>query len=224
VLGKIASHPVKVMAASRTDAGVHARGQVATFFLEGSIPVDQIPTAVNGILPKDIVVTAAEEVADDFHCRHNAVGKHYRYTVRNSSLPSPFDYRYVYAYRGSLDLVKVQAATAVFIGEHDFEAFTASHSGRMNFVRRLDQITVNREGEYIHLDFWGGGFLYKMVRNIAGCLIDIGRGHFDVDVAQTALKKKDRSLLSLTAPARGLTLIKIYYNDEYFLDKERAIR
>lgn len=223
-LRKIAGHPVKVLAASRTDAGVHAKGQVATFFLAGHIPVGQIPIALSGFLPSDIVVTAAEEVADDFHCRYDAVGKHYRYTIHNSVLSSPFDCRYVYRYGGCLDVAKMKAATEIFIGEHDFTAFTARHSGRKSFVRRLDQITISREGEYIHLDFWGGGFLYKMVRSIAGCLIDIGRGHFDLAVAQKALLTKDRDLLSLTAPARGLTLIKIYYNDEYFLDKEQAIR
>lgn len=223
-LSKIARHPVKVLGASRTDSGVHASGQVATFFLEGRIPVGQIPIALSGFLPRDIVVTAAEEVAADFHCRYDAVGKHYRYTIRNSALPSPFDNRYVYRYGGYLDAGKMEAAAGIFIGEHDFTAFTASHSGRKSFVRRLDQITVSREGEYIHLDFWGGGFLYKMVRSIAGCLIDIGRSHFDSAVAEKALLTGDRDLLSLTAPARGLMLIKIYYDDEYFLDKDKAIR
>ncbi len=223
-LSKIAAHPVKVLGASRTDAGVHAKGQVVTFFLRGRIPVAQIPTAVNCLLPLDIAVTAAEAVTADFHCRYDAVGKHYRYTVRNTNIPSPFDYRYVYAYGGQLRLDLMAAAAGVFIGEHDFTAFTATHSGRKNFVRRLDRITVSREGDNVHLDFWGGGFLYKMVRSIAGCLIDIGRGHLDIGIAQRALCTKDRSLLSLTAPARGLTLIKIYYNDEYFLDKDELIR
>ncbi len=223
-LSKVAAHPVTVLGASRTDAGVHAAGQVVTFFLRGSIPAAQIPAAVNCLLPRDIVVTAAETVAADFHCRYDAVGKHYRYTVRNTHIPSPFDYRYVYAYGGRLDLDLMATAAAVFIGEHDFTAFTATHSGRKNFVRRLDRITVSREGDNVYLDFWGGGFLYKMVRSIAGCLIDIGRGHLNAEVAQRALITKDRGLLSLTAPARGLTLIKIYYNNEYFLDKDKPIR
>lgn len=223
-LSKVAAHPVTVLGASRTDAGVHAQGQVVTFFLRGSIPVAQIPAAVNCLLPRDIAVTAAETVAADFHCRYDAVGKHYRYTVKNTHIPSPFDYRYVYAYGGKLALDLMASVAEVFIGEHDFTAFTATHSGRKNFVRRLDRITVSREGDNVYLDFWGGGFLYKMVRSIAGCLIDIGRGHLDAAVAQRALIAKDRSLLSLTAPARGLTLIKIYYNDEYFLDKDKLIR
>lgn len=223
-LGQVAAHPVTVLGASRTDAGVHAKGQVVTFFLQGSIPVPQIPAAVNCLLPRDIAVTAAETVAADFHCRYDAVGKHYRYTVKNSRIPSPFDYRYVYAYGGNLDLALMTAAAEAFKGEHDFTAFTAAHSGRKNFVRRLDRVAVSREGDDIRLDFWGGGFLYKMVRSIAGCLIDIGRGRLDAAVAQRALLTKDRSLLALTAPARGLTLVKIYYNDEYFLDKDQPIR
>lgn len=223
-LSKVAAHPVKVLGASRTDAGVHARGQVVTFFLEGTIPVAQIPSAVNCLLPKDIAVTEAKAVSSDFHCRYDAVGKHYRYTIRNTHIPSPFDDRYVYTYGGQLRLDLMREAAAVFLGEHDFTAFTAKHSGRENFVRRVDQITVKREGENIFLDFWGGGFLYKMVRSISGCLIDIGRGHFAVDVAQKALSTKDRGLLGLTAQPRGLTLMKIYYDDEYFLDKDNFIR
>lgn len=223
-LSRIAGHPVKILAASRTDAGVHAQGQTATFFLDGSIPTKNIPQALLGHLPEDISVIAAEEVSADFHCRYDAVGKHYRYTIRNASLPSPFDYRYVYGFGGKLDVEQMRSAAAIFSGEHDFTAFTAAHSGRENFVRRLDLIRVQREGDDIQLDFWGNGFLYKMVRSITGFLIDVGRGHLAPAVGEQALKTKDRSLLKLTAPARGLTLVKIYYDNQYFLDKENSMR
>ena len=223
-LSKIAGHEVKIFGASRTDAGVHAEGQRATFFLEGRIPTDHICNAVNGLLPGDIVVTDATEVPADFHCRHDAVGKHYRYTIRNASLTSPFDRHYSYYFPGALDLKKIEDALPLFFGEHDFRAFTAANSGREDFVRTLDLITVKREGDYVLLDFWGRGFLYKMVRSISGSLIDVGRGYFGKEVIEKALETGDRSVLSLTAPSKGLSLIKIYYNDEYELDKEKSLR
>lgn len=218
-LSKISGHPVSVLGASRTDAGVHALGQRASFFLEGRIPTDHICNAVNGILPPDIVVTCAEEVPLDFHCRHDAVGKHYRYTIRNTALTSPFDRNYSYHFPAALDLVMMKEGARLLCGEHDFKAFTAANSGRNDFVRRLDQITVNAEGDYVFFDFFGAGFLYKMVRSITGCLLDIGRGYFDLDVPKKALVTGERSLLSLTAPGKGLSLLKIYYNEEYDLDK-----
>lgn len=218
-LSKIAGHPVSVLGASRTDAGVHALGQRASFFLEGRIPTDHICNAVNGILPSDIVVTCAEEVPLDFHCRHDAVGKHYRYTIRNTALTSPFDRFYSYHFPGVLDIAQMKEGAKLLCGEHNFKAFTAANSGRNDFVRRLDQITVKSTGDYLFLDFWGAGFLYKMVRSLTGSLLDVGRGYFGVDILEKALACGDRSLLSLTAPGKGLSLLKIYYNDEYDLDK-----
>lgn len=223
-LSKIAGHKVTILGASRTDAGVHARGQRASFFLEGRIPTNHICNAVNGLLPADIVVTEAAEVPPEFHCRYDAVGKHYRYTVRNTALTSPFDRHYAYHFPGNLDLERINEAIPLFLGEHDFKAFTATNSGRDNFVRRLDLITAERCGEHIYLDFWGGGFLYKMVRSICGSLIDVGRGYLGCDTVKKALETGDRSLLSLTAPAKGLSLIKIYYNNEYYLDKDNSLR
>lgn len=219
-LSKIAGHPVSVLGASRTDAGVHAQGQRASFFLEGRIPTDRICKAVNGILPPDIVVTSAEEVPPDFHCRHDAVGKHYRYTVRNTALTSPFDRHYAYHFPAGLELAVMKQGASLLCGEHDFKAFTAANSGRNDFVRRLDRIAITASGDYLFLDFWGGGFLYKMVRSITGSLLDVGRGYFGLDVLERALATGDRSLLSLTAPGKGLSLLKIYYNEEYFLDKD----
>ncbi|MGM9567692.1 MAG: tRNA pseudouridine(38-40) synthase TruA, partial [Clostridia bacterium] len=129
-----------------------------------------------------------------------------------------------YYFPGALDLKKIEGALPLFFGEHNFKAFTAANSGRENFVRTLDLITVNREGDYVYFDFWGRGFLYKMVRSISGSLIDLGRGYFGKDVIEKALETGDRSVLSLTAPSKGLSLIKIYYNDEYELDKEKSLR
>ena len=222
-LSRVAGHQVRILAASRTDAGVHAKGQVASFFLTGSIPTENICKAVNGLLPPSVAVTAAEEVAADFHCRYCATGKHYRYTVYNVKQRSPFDERYSYHYPFPLDLGKMESAIPIFLGEHDFEAFTATHSGRSSFVRTLDLITVNRNGNYVFFDFWGKAFLYKMVRSITGALLDVGRGFLTAETVADAMNTKTRSLLSLTAPAKGLCLEKIYYDNEYYLDKDCQI-
>lgn len=223
-LSRIAGHPVRILAASRTDAGVHAKGQVASFFLQGSIPTENICNAVNGLLPDDIAVRTAEEVPSDFHCRYHTTGKHYRYTVYNCKQRSPFEQRYSYHYPIPLNLAEIEAVIPIFLGEHDFEAFTATHSGRSSFVRQLDLITVTRSNDYVFFDFWGKAFLYKMVRSITGALIDIGRGFLTAETVAEALASKNRSLLSLTAPAKGLCLEKIYYNDEYYLDKDCVMR
>ena len=220
---KIAGHPVSLLAVSRTDAGVHATGQVATFFLEGSIPVEKIPQALHGILPKDIVVWQAEEVPPDFHCRYDAVGKHYRYTLRNSKICMPFDRLFVWHFVPPLDVIRMKKALPYLVGTRNFKAFTAAHSGRSDFVRRLDAITVEKRGDDIIFDFLGRGFLYKMVRSITGFLVDVGRGHLAPETAERAIATGDRSLLGLTAPPQGLNLVKIYYDEKDFLDKLKTM-
>lgn len=222
-LSRVAGHPVKITGVSRTDAGVHAQGQVATFFLLGNIPTERIALAVNGLLPADIVVKEAVEAPLDFYCRRDVVGKHYRYVVRTEAISSPFDYRYVWHYPCSLDLQAITEGISLVEGEHDFRAFTAVNSGVDNFVRRVDKITVHQEaGDWV-FDFWGHGFLYKMVRSLVGYLVDVGRGFFGPETALAAFASGDRSLLGYTAPAKGLTLVKIYYNDEYYIDKDQEL-
>lgn len=222
-LTRVAGHPVKITGVSRTDAGVHARGQIATFFLRGDIPTERIDIAVNGLLPDDIVIKEAVEVPLDFYCRRGVVGKHYRYVVRTSRVSDPFDYRYVWHFPCKLDFQAISKGISYVEGEHDFKAFTAMHSGVDNFVRTVDKIAVWRRGDDCIFDFWGAGFLYKMVRSLVGYLVDVGRGYFPPEVAVEALKTGDRSLLGYTAPARGLTLVKIYYGDKYYLDKDNVL-
>ncbi len=210
-LTKVAGHPVQVAGASRTDAGVHALGQVATFDLMGRILPEQIPLAVQGILPPDIRVLQGEEVAPDFHCRYAPIGKHYRYTVRTAPLTDPFTYLYAWHYPRVLDLARMEEAASALIGEHDFRAFCASHSGRKNFVRRLDAIQISAIEGGLQLDFWGNGFLYKMVRSLVGYLVDVGRGYLSPDLGKEVLLSGERDKLGVTAPPQGLCLMKIYY-------------
>ena len=211
-LSRIAGHDVKVFGAGRTDAGVHALGQRASFDLYGNIPTENIPEAVNGLLPNDIVVLEAKEVSPDFNCRYDAKLKHYRYSVRNTDFASPFDYDTSYYFPEKLNLDLMRKAADIMVGEHSFEAFTAANSGRTNFIRKVDRIDIIEEDPYVYIDVFGAGFLYKMVRSLAGALIDVGRGYLDKNVIAEALQTGDRSVLSLTAPGRGLCLISIDYD------------
>ncbi|MEG1496205.1 MAG: tRNA pseudouridine(38-40) synthase TruA [Clostridiales bacterium] len=222
-LSKIAGHPVRIMGVSRTDGGVHAQGQVASFFLEGSIPIANIPKAVSGHLPRDIVVVKAIEVPLGFNCRKEAVGKHYRYIVDTAQVPSPFDHRYVWYYPSVLDIEKMRKGAIFLEGDHDFRAFTAKHSGKDNFLRQVDKITIEQHEKTFIFDVWGPGFLYKMVRSIVGLLVDIGRGRFEPEFAKEILETGNRELLGYTAPALGLNLVKIYFDGNYVIDKDKNI-
>ncbi|MDO4541624.1 MAG: tRNA pseudouridine(38-40) synthase TruA [Bacillota bacterium] len=222
-LSRIAGHPIKITGVSRTDAGVHAKGQVVTFFLRGSIPTERIALAVNGLLPDDIVVKDAVEIPLHHYCRRGVVGKHYRYVVRTGQVSDPFDHRYVWHFPCTLDPQVIAEAISYVEGEHDFKAFTAAHSGVEDFTRRVDKIKVIRRDQDWIFDFWGHGFLYKMVRSLVGYLIDAGRGFFPAGIALEALATGNRELLGYTAPAKGLTLVKIYYDQQYYLDKEEIL-
>lgn len=223
-MSKVAGHPVSVRGASRTDSGVHARGQAATGDIEGRIPTAQVAPALAGLLPADISVWAAREVPLDFHCRHQAVGKHYRYTLRCHPLRDPFDYRHTYQVTHALSLPEMEEAAQMLEGRHDFRGFCAAHSGRHNFERQLDAIVLRRAEPYLTLDFWGRGFLYKMVRRISGYLIDVGRGHLPVRLAAAVLADGDGTRLGLTAPPHGLCLERVYYEEAAYQTDLRAVR
>ena len=216
-LTKLAGHPVRVLGASRTDSGVHARAQAASFDLDSAIPTAAIPAALRGLLPDDVVVYAAAEVAADFAIIREAAGKHYRYSVRCGGFADPFDRRYVYHVDYVPQLAPMCEAARLLEGEHDFRAFTAAHSGRENFVRRLDRITVTTEGDLLYFDFWGRGFLYKMVRGLTGFLLDCGRGRFAPPHGSAVLQSGERSALGLCAPAHGLCLERVYFEENEYL-------
>ncbi len=210
-LSKMAGHEVHVVGASRTDAGVHAIGQVATFDLMGRIAPAQIPVAAQGLLPPDIRIQAGEEVRPDFHCRYEARGKHYRYTLSTAPVTDPFTYLYRWHYPRKLDIARMEEAKAHLLGAHDFRAFCAAHSGRKSFTRRLDEISLTRVGDELQMDFFGNGFLYKMVRSLVGYLVDVGRGFRDPELGKRLLLTGRREELGVTAPPQGLCLMKIYY-------------
>lgn len=204
--------------ASRTDAGVHALGNVAVFDTESRIPAEKFPGALNARLPGEIRVLKGQEVDADFHPRHCHSRKTYEYRILNSRSEDPLRSRYVYWYYGALDMESMRRAAEPLVGEHDFTSFCSVHAQsetRVRTICSLDVLTeaAGEEGKEIVLRITGNGFLYNMVRIIAGTLIDVGRGQTAAGETEAILLGKDRALAGPTAPAKGLTLKKIEFPD-----------
>ena len=202
---------VKVIGASRTDAGVHARGNVAVFDTESSIPPERFLYAVNALLPEDIVVVDSCEVAADWHPRHCNTEKTYEYRVLNQKLPDPMRRRDAYFVSFPLDLEKMRKAAGYLEGEHDFKSFCNVHTHVENTVRTIYRLEVIREENVITFRVRGNGFLYNMVRIISGTLIEIGNGQYPPERMDKILKACDRAAAGPTAPAQGLTLMGIEF-------------
>ena len=201
----------RVTGASRTDAGVHALGQRAHFDAVSSIPPEKYPFVLNRFLPPDIRVTAGMQVPRDFHARFDAVGKWYTYRIHNAPHPSAM-FRHVTAHVPvPLDLALMQRGAEQLLGTHDFAAFAAAGGQAKTTVRTLDAAAVAREGEAVILRVHGNGFLYNMVRIIAGTLTDVGHGKLDPDCISRAIGSKNRLDLGVTAPACGLELTRVEY-------------
>jgi tRNA pseudouridine38-40 synthase len=203
--------PVEMTGAGRTDAGVHALGQVANFYLDVSIPVERIPVAINSLLPRDIVCKNAQEVPEDFHARFDAQGKKYRYRIYNQLLPSAFLRNYAFHYKYKLDLSVMEKAAGYLIGTHDFKAFQASGSPVTDTVRTIYQIDIIDKDPEVWIEVRGNGFLYNMVRIIVGTLIEASRGNIRLEEMDKILLSHDRKQAGFTAPAHGLTLVEVYY-------------
>jgi len=203
---------VSVTGAGRTDSGVHALGQCAHFDIETTIPADKIAFALNLVLPEDIRIRESGKVKDDFHARKNAVGKHYRYIIFNSTHDCAINRHYCTHVRYPLDVEAMKAAAKHIQGTHDFACFQAAGSTEMkSTVRTVTEITVNKAGEYIYLDVKGTGFLYNMVRIIAGTLLEVGKGRRKADSIPALLESCDRNNAGPTAPAKGLTMVSVSY-------------
>lgn len=211
-LAKVCGEDVELAAAGRTDAGVHAYGQVVNFFTDGRIPVERLPRAVNGLLPPDIVVTQAWEVERDFSARHSATGKAYVYRLEECTVPNPFTRSYAWQIFQPLDHNAMRGALAVLVGTHDYSSFRAAGGAPMSPVRTLDEIRLTVEGAgrlscYLH----GNGFLYHMVRNIMSTVVSVGLGRISVERFAEIFAAHDRRLASPTAPACGLYLLSVDY-------------
>jgi len=213
VLYGILREKVKLIGAGRTDAGVHALAQVANFKTASAMAPQKLQLALNALLPPDIKVSAITEVAFDFHSRFHAKQKTYRYTILNRSFSDVFLRNYVFLFlRARLDVKAMQKAAKKLVGSHDFSSFKAAgYSRSKSNIRIIQKLTIRKKGSFIIIEITGSGFLYKMVRGIVGTLIEIGRGKLPVESLQKILKEKKRTAAGPTAPACGLTLVKVEY-------------
>ena len=208
---QITGEIVELNASGRTDAGVHAIGQVANFKTKTSIPIEKIPIAINSKLKKSIVIKKAEEVEEDFHARYTCKRKTYKYVIDNSKTGTAI-YRYMkYCFNQKLDIQKMQKAAKHFIGEHDFKAFKASGTSSKSSIRTIYNAQIMKENEDIIIQLTGNGFLYNMVRIIAGTLIDVGIGKILPEEIPNILNSKDRTKAGKTLPPQGLYLVNVEY-------------
>jgi tRNA pseudouridine38-40 synthase len=211
-LAELAAGPVRVVGAGRTDAGVHAEGQVAGVELETRLDAATLQRALNAKLPPDLAVREAVAAAAGFDPRREAKGKLYRYWVWNGPLPSPLRRRRFHHVRERLDVEGMGKASAPLAGQHDFASFQAAGSAVGSTVRNLSQVTVSgAPGGEIFFEFEGNGFLRHMVRNLVGTLLEIGLGRRPADSIPELLEIRDRRWAGPTAPAAGLTLVRVDY-------------
>lgn len=207
---EITKEKVNIIGSGRTDAGVHALGQVANFKTNSSIPAARIPDALNAKLPKDVSIIDCQEVSDDFHSRYSATGKIYRYLIYNKPYRSPLYKDISYHIRYELDIEKMRLEAKSLLGTHEFKGFMSSGSSVKDTVRTIHNISIEYSGGLIVLEVEGNGFLYNMVRIIVGTLVDIGRGRIDKPLEEI-IASQDRGEAGHTAPAHGLFLKKVHY-------------
>lgn len=208
---KLIHESIEVIGSSRTDAGVHARGFVGNFHTTSTIPSDKFRQAINSKLPQDIVIIKSEEIFEEFHARFDSKGKKYSYTILNRYDPPAIGRNYVYHYRFKLDVKAMQEASKYFIGTHDFEAFRSLGSSVKTTVRTITDVKVDKIGDIIIIKVAGDGFLYNMVRIIAGTLLYAGIGKIKAYEISEILAARDRNKAGNVLPARGLCLEEVYY-------------
>lgn len=207
-LSTLLKEDIRVIGASRTDTGVHALGNVAVFDTRASMPAEKISYALNQRLPDDIRIQSSKEVPEDFHPRRQNSRKTYDYKILNSEFPIPVYRLYTHFTYVPLDTVQMQKAAEYLKGEHDFKSFCSVNTAAETTVRTIYDITVDKTGDIITIQVTGSGFLYNMVRIIAGTLIEAGKGNLAPDRMADILKACDRTKAGPTAPACGLTLVK----------------
>ncbi len=211
-LSNLFKEDINIRGASRTDTGVHALSQLALLKHKTTIPIDRLPLAINSFLnTKEIVVTNAIYVDESFHPQNSVYKKTYQYKIYNAPFLNPLVRNYTEFVHKPLDIEKMRQASSYFLGEHDFKAFCATGSMAKTTVRTIYDLTINKEDNIITIEITGNGFLYNMVRIIAGTLIDIGHNKKQPKDIEGIILSKDRQKAGKTASASGLTLYKIYY-------------
>lgn len=220
LLFKMTKTKTQVHGSGRTDAGVHAFGQVANFHADTGLSCEEILAYMNQYLPEDIAVISVEEVPERFHSRLNAVGKTYVYRVLNTDIPHVFDRRYVYEYPEPLDIGAMRQAAAFLLGTHDFQAFTSAKKGKKSTVRTITDIRIERIGDEVRLTYQGDGFLYHMVRILTGTLLEVGTGKRKPEDMSDIMDSRQREKAGTLVPAKGLTLAAVWYHDRSFYENK----
>ena len=213
-LSELFGEEIRVIGASRTDTGVHALGNIAVFDTNARMPAEKVSYALNQRLPEDIRIQKSQEVPLDFHPRHQNSRKTYEYKILNREFPQPIRRLYAHFTYVLLDVERMQRAADFFVGEHDFKSFCSVNTVAETTVRTIYELQVEKQDEMITIRVTGSGFLYNMVRIIAGTLMEIGRGNLEPEEIPAILAALDRTKAGPTAPACGLTLVKYHYEDE----------
>ncbi len=211
ILSRMSGHKVEIHGSGRTDKGVHAMGQVASFKLETEKTDAELQSYINRYLPEDIAVTELSQAEERFHARLNAKKKTYMYRIQNSSVHNVFENRYMFLSEETLDVEKMQSAAGLFLGEHDFLGFSSVKRSKKSTVRTISDISVERMGDEVRILVSGNGFLYNMVRIISGTLLEIGMGERDADSIERVFETKNREMAGVTLPGKGLTLVSVEY-------------
>lgn len=208
---EITKQNIEVIGSGRTDTGVHAKGQCCIIDIETGIPAEKFGNALNSKLPKDIIVRDVEEVSQDFHPRYCVKKKTYRYQILTSRENDPFLRNYVHFYPRKLDVEQMRKAATYIVGTHDFKCFCSAGAGTKTTERTVYSLEIKQVEDLIQIDITGSGFLYNMVRIIAGTLIEVGRGRIKAEEMENIIKSKDRFLAGPTAPPTGLMMYGIEY-------------
>ena len=211
LLSKMCGEPIEISASGRTDAGVHALGQVANFHTEATMTTEEILTYCNRYLPEDIAVVEVSEASPRFHSRLNATGKRYRYRIINSAVPNVFWRRYALEEPEKLDLDAMRKAAELLLGEHDFKAFTSAKKSKKSTIRRIDEIRIGQVEDRIEFVFTGSGFLHHMIRILMGTLLEVGKGIRTPESMTEVLNSGDRAKAGPLVPAKGLVLEEVFY-------------
>lgn len=218
-LSIVAAHPIEVQCAGRTDSGVHGTGQIVHFDTHSTRKLIAWTMGANANMPKDIAVRWAKEVPDEFHARFTATARRYRYIIFNNAFRPAILCNGVSHYHGELDAVKMHEAGQFLLGENDFSSFRATHCQSRSPWRNIHHLNVSRSGNYVILDIKANAFVHHMVRNIAGSLIEVGRGNQNPDWIEWLLAEKNRALAGATAKPDGLYLVDVDYPEKFELPR-----
>lgn len=210
-LATMLKESVRVHSSGRTDAGVHARGMVAAFATARGLPLRAFSDGLNALLPPDIAVKEAAEAPDGFNPRFDAIGKYYRYTIHRGGRRSPLVRHYSWHLRGVLDLAAMAEAARHLVGERDFAAFRTTGCAARTTIRRIDGVDLEENGDLLHIDVRGSGFLRNMVRIMVGTLVEVGQGRRSPEEVSLLFERPGERAAGPTAPPQGLCLMEVYY-------------